>query len=240
MSLRVKQRRFASAPRAPRYRARARLGRLRTKGLRGNIETFLSILEDFWFQKRYGLVTAGAIERKNIQAPGEHASFSEGYGVTRTRHFRKVMRTLPIPLGSVFVDIGCGAGQVLLLASQYPFARVVGIELSPWLGRLAEANLKAMERHYVTVPDVECVIGDVASYEVKPDENVFFMCDPFRGKVMDEFLNNLKVSKQAHPRPIWLLYNHPAEHERVVESGIFSSDEARHYGGTTIRVYYAA
>ncbi len=150
MKARVKQRSFAPQVRTPRYGTRARIARVKTKGLRGNIETLLSMVEDIWFQKRHGLVTGGSIEGGRIQTPGDNASLSEGYGVTRKRHFRNVMRELPIPLGSVFVDVGSGAGQILMLASQYPFARVVGIELSPWLANLARANLKAMERHYVT------------------------------------------------------------------------------------------
>ncbi len=54
---------------------------------------------------------------------------------------------------------------------------------------------------------------------------------------MDEFLANLRASRDAHPRTIWLIYNYPAEHESIVRSEIFSTHETVHYGGSTIRVY---
>ena len=42
----------------------------------------------------------------------------------------------------VFVDLGSGKGRTLLLASEYPFRRIVGVELSPKLHRIAKTNVE--------------------------------------------------------------------------------------------------
>src|SRR5713101_6823082 len=40
-----------------------------------------------------------------------------------------------------FVDIGCGKGRILLSALALPFRRIVGVEFSPVLCRIAEKNV---------------------------------------------------------------------------------------------------
>src|SRR6516225_8353137 len=39
-----------------------------------------------------------------------------------------------------FVDIGCGKGRALMVASAFPFRRLVGVEISPELCEIARAN----------------------------------------------------------------------------------------------------
>src|ERR1017187_10137955 len=41
----------------------------------------------------------------------------------------------------VFIDLGSGKGRTLLMASDYPFRRIVGVELLPALHRAAQENL---------------------------------------------------------------------------------------------------
>src|SRR5580698_2336174 len=49
------------------------------------------------------------------------------------------------PLHSIerytFLDVGAGKGRALLLASQFPFAAVEGIELNGPLAKIAKANM---------------------------------------------------------------------------------------------------
>lgn len=42
-----------------------------------------------------------------------------------------------------FVDLGCGKGRALLLASRHPFLQILGVELDSNLARTARANLRA-------------------------------------------------------------------------------------------------
>jgi predicted RNA methylase len=57
---------------------------------------------------------------------------------------------------------------VLQAAQYYPFKRVIGVEFSPELNRIARQNLQARQDR-LRCPDVELVTGDVAeqSREVK-------------------------------------------------------------------------
>jgi trans-aconitate methyltransferase len=66
---------------------------------------------------------------------------AEKYKATRARYFRKLMKRVHLPRDGVFVDVGCGKGRILLLAVEHGLNRVVGIEISPTLCKIAEKNI---------------------------------------------------------------------------------------------------
>src|SRR5271166_6630819 len=64
------------------------------------------------------------------------------YQPTDPALFHEMLESLNIDCREfVFVDIGSGKGRVLLMAADYPFQRVIGVELLPELHRVAQANL---------------------------------------------------------------------------------------------------
>ena len=47
----------------------------------------------------------------------------------------------------VFLDLGAGKGRALLLASQFPFKRIVGVEFSIQSGRRSSPQCPLIPRH---------------------------------------------------------------------------------------------
>jgi cyclopropane fatty-acyl-phospholipid synthase-like methyltransferase len=82
-----------------------------------------NVIADLEFDLRYGTDTMRRVEKDAL--PG-----SSSYSATKARGFRTLMRKLDLPKASVFVDLGSGKGRVLLLAAQYGFEKVVGVEYS--------------------------------------------------------------------------------------------------------------
>jgi hypothetical protein len=76
---------------------------------------------------------------------GEHDVFGDGTVVCLPSPWRalpRVLRRAALPVaGSIFVDFGGGKGRILLSALAQPFARVIGVEFSPYLCRIARNNL---------------------------------------------------------------------------------------------------
>src|SRR5258707_8821717 len=69
--------------------------------------------------------------------------FHSPYQPTDAVLFREMMATLPIDFNQfTFVDLGSGKGRTLLMASEYAFRRIVGVELLPELHRIAQENLR--------------------------------------------------------------------------------------------------
>ena len=70
--------------------------------------------------------------------------FNSAYQPIEAEIFREMMNRLAIDFSRLtFIDIGSGKGRALLLASEYPFRRIIGIELLPDLNRIAQENIRA-------------------------------------------------------------------------------------------------
>ena len=70
--------------------------------------------------------------------------FHSGYQPTEPALFTEMMASLNINFQEfTFIDLGSGKGRVLLMAADYPFRRILGVELFPALHHVAQQNLDA-------------------------------------------------------------------------------------------------
>jgi predicted RNA methylase len=148
-----------------------------------------------------------------------------------------LLKGLGLPRESGFLDLGSGKGRALLLAAQHGFRRVVGVEFSPQLCRLARANIATFEKSTPLPSPIEIVEADAARYEIGSDLNVFYLYNPFEPPVLSKVLENLRRSVASAPRRIWLIYNNPRHHELIRQSGLFGGHSCHDIGGTDFNVY---
>lgn len=99
------------------------------------------------FDLEHGTDTSGLIERQHLHTG--HANDAENtayFGVPPSRFINAVEQwratpgTLPVEQYR-FIDLGCGKGRAVLLASRMTFRDVVGVELHPELAAVAQVNL---------------------------------------------------------------------------------------------------
>lgn len=107
---------------------------------------------------------------------------------------------------------------MVLRAAEYPFAKVIGVELSHELLAIAERNV-ARNRDRLRCHDVELTQADVTSYELPDEVTVVFMNNPFTGEVFQAALGSLERSLERRPRYLRIVYRHPVEHERLMATG---------------------
>jgi hypothetical protein len=63
------------------------------------------------------------------------------YDPVRSSTFCRALKALPIRYEEfVFVDFGSGKGRALLLASHFPFKKIIGVEMTPQLNKIARTN----------------------------------------------------------------------------------------------------
>lgn len=210
---------------------------IRTRGLKRSIMLTLSLIGDFSFDFRYGTDTIGRIKLADLDIKSENKQRGRSYAPTKVRPFKKLMNTVNFPDNSVFVDFGSGKGRLLLLASQYHFKRVVGIEFSPQLCKVAKKNLSIFKEQYETFGNAEIIESDVVDYEIRDDENVFFLYNPFDKVVMNRVLRNITMSLEKKQRKIWLIYNNPVYLDIIESQGVFVKLEEFILGGNDFVVY---
>jgi SAM-dependent methyltransferase len=171
-----------------------------------------------------GVDTAGAIPPRDLDISPNHRAHSNEYAPTPAPIVRHILGSIEIPFERFdFVDFGSGKGRVLLVAAERPFARVIGVEVSPSLDAIARDNIAAYRRRVPASPEIESIRMDVADYCLPTDPCVLFFFNPFDESVFQRVLDNVETSLKEHPRPAILVYYHATETDRqmVERLGMF-------------------
>ena len=121
-----------------------------------------------------------------------------------------MMANLPQDLSRfVFVDIGSGKGRALLMASDYPFKRILGVEVLPELHRIAEQNIRGYKSDSQRRTSVTSICTDARSFEFPDDPLVLYLFNPLPESGLVTMLANLSQSVASKPREVWILYHNP-------------------------------
>jgi hypothetical protein len=142
------------------------------------------------------------------------------YQPTVPEEFHEVIRQIKADLSDfVFVDLGSGKGRALLLACDYPFREIIGVEVQPELHRIAQENILRFDGRR-RCGRVSSLCMDARDFEF-PDEFLFlYLFNPFPEYVLRQVLENLRESLRRNPRPAFVIYNTPWE-KQVFEQADF-------------------
>jgi SAM-dependent methyltransferase len=156
------------------------------------------------YDRRFGVDTAGFIP--GLEAGADGAS-GVGYLGTPPAIAEYLIRQIgERARGATFVDIGAGKGRVLLIAARHPFARVVGVELTETLARIARQNAEVMARRIGGLAPIEVIHGDATEYVLPDGPCVLFFYRPFTGEIAESVSRNIVESAHNNPRPITIIY----------------------------------
>ena len=117
-----------------------------------------------------------------------------------------------------FIDLGSGKGRTLLMASDYPFRRIVGVELLHSLHQIAQENLRLYKSESQKCFALESVCTDATAFIFPDAPLVLYLFNPFPESSMRRVLANLEQSLRAQPRPVFVLYHNPLL-EHVLREG---------------------
>ena len=77
-----------------------------------------------------------------------------------------------------FIDIGSGKGRTLLMASEYPFRKIVGVELIAELHGAAEENIRAYHSATQRCRQIEAVCADACEFPFPAEPLVLYLFNP--------------------------------------------------------------
>jgi SAM-dependent methyltransferase len=135
---------------------------------------------------------------------------------------RELLDVLGIEATDGIVDLGCGKGGTLLIMAGFPFARLVGVELSPVLVRTAARNLKRKR-----VQNAELINLDAGAFDGYDGLTHAYLFNPFPAPVLAAAMSNLEASLDRQPRRFTIVYKNPVCEEVVLRSGRFRLVEER-------------
>jgi SAM-dependent methyltransferase len=120
-----------------------------------------------------------------------------------------------------FIDIGSGKGRALLMAADYPFRRILGIEILPELHRVAKENIGKYKSDSQQCFDIDCLPGDASDFTFPPEPTVLYLFNPLPESGLVRMMSNLEGSLRQHPRAVYVLYHNPLLEKVVSRSAVF-------------------
>jgi SAM-dependent methyltransferase len=162
--------------------------------------------------------------------------FHSPYQPTDPGLFREIIDGLGIDYSRfTFIDLGSGKGRTLLMASEYPFRRVAGVELLPELNRVAEENLRKFSSDRRQCKDVETICADARDYVFPAEPLVVYLFHPLPEAGLEQVAQNLASSLRESPRDVIVIYHNP-----LLEPVLARCAALRKTDGTTQYSVYAS
>ena len=162
--------------------------------------------------------------------------FHSAYQPTEPGAFREMMESLPINFREfTFIDIGSGKGRTLLMASEYPFRKILGVEILPELNRAARENISAYKSETQRCSDIQTVCADARDFEVPDEPLVLYLFNPLPEVSLREVIGRLEKSLRRAPRPVWIVYHNPLLESTLAACGFLE----RAQGSAQYSVYRA-
>jgi hypothetical protein len=107
-----------------------------------------------------------------------------------------------------FVDLGSGMGRAVFIAAEMPFAKVIGVEFSPELHRIAVENLSRASESF-RAASIDFILQDAREYTFPAGNCVVYMFNPFQELVLRAVLDNLRREFAERNDLLYVIYFNP-------------------------------
>lgn len=177
------------------------------------------------FDRDHDVDTDGQIDGwtylSDLEIPSANWIYGANYTPIHPHRCRAIFASLAIRFEEFsFIDFGSGKGRAVLLASEYPFKRIIGIEFSPELHRAAQQNIQKYSARHLMCGPAESVCMDFLDFPLPDEPSVFFFFDPCEDAVLIKLLRNIRDSLTQHPRQAYLIYVAPTASKKVLLNSI--------------------
>lgn len=158
------------------------------------------------FDRKYKVRTSGHIDLSATSFDRSKLHRATAYGPVNAWGFQRLLKSLDLPKSYSFVDLGCGLGRACILAAEYGFAKVTGVELAPELCQVARENIRNCKVPRARTLPVQVIEGDVLEYTDRSEDDVYFMYRAFSVEFFQQVLEKLVRRGPSHKRPFTVIY----------------------------------
>jgi SAM-dependent methyltransferase len=165
-----------------------------------------------WFDAVVDRVTFDRRHNVDTASPGTVFHFalrrhSRRYSPPAARTVRSILTALQDEIRNFdFIDVGSGKGRALLIASEYPFHKIVGIERAHELVEISRQNLRRYRADGRQCVDVEVREMDARDFEIPDRDCVLFLQNPFGPPLLAEKIRQSCATRQ---RELYIVYFNP-------------------------------
>lgn len=165
------------------------------------------LIGGFWDHVYRVETRGGVISDESLGITSENRDKGVVYDPTPWSVVKTVAQLLPKGQPDFcFVDVGSGKGRVIMAAAALPYRRVVGVEYSPYLCRIANENLQSQRILPRRTGQVSIVCGDATEFPIPNGACIFFFYNPFAPEIIERMISNMVASFQEQPRELYLVF----------------------------------
>src|SRR5450631_343196 len=161
------------------------------------------------FDRIHGTQTSGFVSADQLpvgEAARAHAVF---YAGSQPSVVREGLKALPPVETCTFIDLGCGKGRPLLVASEFPFRDILGVELSPDLAAVAARNGAIIAERFPNRTPVRIAVGDASRFPIPSGDVVLFLYNPFGVELIAHVVQSVEAALRTESRSIYVVYYNP-------------------------------
>jgi SAM-dependent methyltransferase len=174
------------------------------------------------FDLQFGVRTSGLIAGRNLKSGNRDDRYNTAYYGIAPSVFKEMMarwrRSRPAgPIDAfTFVDLGAGMGRAMLLAAEFPFRAVVGVEMNPTLARIGRRNMALWRKTGRALAPMRMVCRNATEFDPPAGPCVAFLFNSFAAPVLRRLLTAWSRSAAGREGQLDILYVNN-EQERVLE-----------------------
>jgi len=181
------------------------------------------------FDRKYGTDTSGYLGPEDLVKGRANDAHNHGYSAIAPSVFHEACRrwrdTLPAVSGRInaysFVDVGVGKGRALLLAAELPFRKVIGVEVSEELARVAQRNVARWSRAAKPKAKIRVVHEDAANFSWPRTPLLLYLYNPFACSLVAQMAERLAAVAATGSGLVDLLYVNPTCADTLTTQGFF-------------------
>jgi hypothetical protein len=120
----------------------------------------------------------------------------------------RLFHRYPLQPDDVLIDIGSGAGRIVLFAAtRFRCKKVIGVERDERLDSIARRNMRDIRLR--TRTPIELVRADALEHHMPDDVTVVYFYNAFDGEAFNELVDKVAASIERRPRRLTFLYANP-------------------------------
>ena len=165
------------------------------------------------FERRLDVQTDAYVP---LELLGVDAPYGKDYMPSGWLSLRRILRNDEVTADDVLLDVGSGMGRVVLQAAiDYPFRRVLGIEVARDLHVIAAENVRR-NAHRFGSTQVSLTCQNAVESGIPDDVTVVYLYNSFEGPTFTSFLEKLLQSIDRNPRQVRFIYANPRQEELLL------------------------
>jgi SAM-dependent methyltransferase len=157
---------------------------------------------------QYAIKTSGALPGTVLRV-GYAVKRNTGYFGSQPSIIRRALNIVRDHNEATFIDLGCGKGRALVVASEFAFRSIIGVELSPELAQLADENSQVIARKFPTRTRISVVNADAVNFILPEGNLIIYLYNPFGKNLITRLLANIETALLDGDRRICIIYYNP-------------------------------